>query len=61
MHCCHSLCIPPRTKLRLPQLPNFPLDSQFSMPTFPNNLLSPNIPNFHLPETTPYQIFINFH
>ena len=45
--------IPPRKKLRLPQIPNFPVDDQFPMPTFPNNLLSPNIPMFYLPETTP--------
>ncbi|GAU20291.1 hypothetical protein TSUD_337720 [Trifolium subterraneum] len=45
--------VPPRKKLRLPQHPNYPLDGQFSMPTFPNNFLSPNVPIFHLPETTP--------
>ncbi|KAK7285055.1 hypothetical protein RJT34_19813 [Clitoria ternatea] len=44
---------PPRKKLRLPQHPDFPLDGQITMPTFPSNFLSPNNPFGCLPESTP--------
>uniref|UniRef100_F6HR27 Auxin response factor n=1 Tax=Vitis vinifera TaxID=29760 RepID=F6HR27_VITVI len=35
---------PPRKKLRFPQYPDFPLDAQFSMPTFSSNLVGPSNP-----------------
>ncbi|TKY67210.1 Auxin response factor 18 [Spatholobus suberectus] len=35
---------PPRKKLRFPQLPEFPLDVQFPIPTFSGNQLGPNSP-----------------
>lgn len=45
---------PPRKKLRLPQHPDFPLDSQFPMPTFTGNLLRPSGPFSCLPmDNTP--------
>ncbi|XP_027351697.1 auxin response factor 18-like isoform X2 [Abrus precatorius] len=44
---------PPRKKLRFPQPPDFPLDGQISMPTFPSNFLGPNNPFGFLPESTP--------
>ncbi|TKY52928.1 Auxin response factor 18 [Spatholobus suberectus] len=46
---------PPRKKLRLPQHPDFPLDGQIPLPTFPGNLLGPSNTNQFgcLPESTP--------
>ncbi|KAG6642945.1 auxin response factor 18-like [Carya illinoinensis] len=44
---------PPRKKLRLPQLPDFPLDGQLQMPIFSGNLLGPSSPYSCLPENTP--------
>ncbi|XP_007027336.2 PREDICTED: auxin response factor 18 [Theobroma cacao] len=44
---------PPRKKLRLPQHPDFPLDSQLPMPTFSGNLLGPSSPFGCLPDHTP--------
>ena len=44
---------PPRKKLRLPQHPDFPLDGQIPVPTFPSNLLGPSNPYGCLPESTP--------
>ncbi|XP_027363848.1 auxin response factor 18-like [Abrus precatorius] len=46
---------PPRKKLRLPQHPDFPLDGQIPVPTFPGNLLGPSNTNPFgcLPESTP--------
>ncbi|XP_061374237.1 auxin response factor 18-like [Gastrolobium bilobum] len=44
---------PPRKKLRLPQYPDFPLDGQIPLPTFPNNLLGPSNPFGYLSESTP--------
>ncbi|CAL5424212.1 unnamed protein product [Camellia sinensis] len=35
---------PPRKKLRFPQHPDFPLDGQFSMPSFSRNPLGPSSP-----------------
>ncbi|RZB85834.1 Auxin response factor 18 isoform H [Glycine soja] len=36
---------PPRKKLRLPQQPDFPLDGQIPLSTFPSNLLGPSNTN----------------
>ncbi|KAI4300277.1 hypothetical protein L6164_033674 [Bauhinia variegata] len=46
---------PPRKKLRLPQYPHpdFGLDVQISVPTFPSNLLGPSNPFGIPPESTP--------
>ncbi|KAK7279343.1 hypothetical protein RJT34_24392 [Clitoria ternatea] len=46
---------PPRKKLRLPQHPDFLLDGQIPLPTFPGNLLGPRntSPFGCLPESTP--------
>ncbi|EEF42945.1 auxin response factor 18 [Ricinus communis] len=44
---------PPRKKLRMPQHPDFPLDSQFPLPTFSGNLLGPTSPFGCLPDNTP--------
>ncbi|KAJ4847847.1 Auxin response factor 18 [Turnera subulata] len=44
---------PPRKKLRLPQHPDFPMDSQFPMPAFSGNLLGPGSPFRCLPENSP--------
>ncbi|KAL5742931.1 hypothetical protein ACOSP7_029663 [Xanthoceras sorbifolium] len=44
---------PPRKKLRLPQHPDFPLDGQLPMPTFPGNLLGHNSPFGCIPDNTP--------
>nr|AHK23089.1 auxin response factor [Dimocarpus longan] len=44
---------PPRKKTRLPQHPDFPLDGQLPMPTFPGNLLGHNSPFGCLPDNTP--------
>ncbi|CAK9172800.1 unnamed protein product [Ilex paraguariensis] len=44
---------PPRKKLRLPQHPDFPLESQFPMPTFSGNLLGASSPFSCLPDNTP--------
>ncbi|TKY62150.1 Auxin response factor 18 [Spatholobus suberectus] len=44
---------PPRKKLRLPQHPDFPLEGQISLPTFPSNFLGPSNPFGCLPESTP--------
>ncbi|KAI5390937.1 hypothetical protein KIW84_075979 [Lathyrus oleraceus] len=43
---------PSRKKPRLLEHQAFPIDGQFSMPTFPNYIQTPNIPIFHLPETS---------
>eukprot|EP00268_Persea_americana_P046804 TRINITY_DN4836_c0_g2_i3.p1 TRINITY_DN4836_c0_g2~~TRINITY_DN4836_c0_g2_i3.p1 ORF type:complete len:688 (+),score=138.86 TRINITY_DN4836_c0_g2_i3:424-2487(+) len=44
---------PPRKKSRLPQHPDFPLDSQFPMPTFSGNPLGLSSPPCHLSDNTP--------
>lgn len=44
---------PTRKKSRLPQHPDFPLDGQIPVPTFPSNLLGPSNPFGCLPESTP--------
>ncbi|KAJ8753964.1 hypothetical protein K2173_001862 [Erythroxylum novogranatense] len=44
---------PPRKKLRLPQHPDFPLDGQFPLPTFPSNFLGPSSPFGCLTDNTP--------
>lgn len=44
---------PPRKKLRLPQHPDFPLDGQIPIPTFPGNLLGPGIHFGCLSDNTP--------
>lgn len=44
---------PPRKKLRLPQHPDFPIDSQFTMPAFSGNLLRPSSPFGCLPDNIP--------
>ncbi|WCJ34531.1 auxin response factor 16 [Euphorbia peplus] len=41
---------PPRKKLRVSQHPDFPLDTQFPMPTFPSNLLGHGSPFGCLPD-----------
>ncbi|KAI5425893.1 hypothetical protein KIW84_031644 [Lathyrus oleraceus] len=47
-----SFLPPSRKKLRLLEHQAFPIDGQFSMPTFPNYIQTPNVPIFHLPETS---------
>ncbi|XP_031285291.1 auxin response factor 18 [Pistacia vera] len=44
---------PPRKKLRLPQHLDFPLDGQFSVPSFTGNPLGPSSPLCCLPDNTP--------
>lgn len=45
---------PPRKKMRLPQHPDFPLDGQISVPTFPgNHLLGPGTSFDRLYENSP--------
>ncbi|KAJ4726048.1 Auxin response factor [Melia azedarach] len=44
---------PPRKKLRLPQQLDFPLDGQFSMPSFSGNPLGPSSPLCCLSDNTP--------
>ncbi|XWS28974.1 hypothetical protein CRYUN_Cryun25bG0117100 [Craigia yunnanensis] len=44
---------PPRKKLRLPQLLDFPLDRQFPMPSFSGNPLGPSSPLRCLSDNTP--------
>ncbi|CAI8614597.1 unnamed protein product [Vicia faba] len=48
-----SFLPPSRKKLRLSQYPDYPIGGQFSMPTFPNYIQTPNVPIFHLPKTSP--------
>ncbi|KAF8397696.1 hypothetical protein HHK36_016618 [Tetracentron sinense] len=44
---------PPRKKLRLPHHPDFPLDGQFSLPSFSGNPLGPSSPLCCLSDNTP--------
>ncbi|XP_010253698.1 PREDICTED: auxin response factor 18-like [Nelumbo nucifera] len=44
---------PPRKKFRLPQHPDFPLDSQFQIPSFSGNPLGPSSPLCCLSDNTP--------